>query len=186
MRFLPKKEIIIFDLEFAEPQVCAANGWPIEIFEIGACKVDHLLNEKKWFQTFIRPTRLEYLTPSHTMLTGIKKSHLENAPDFQQAGKMFLDFCGYTPLMSWSVADFNRLHSSYGEWPFVFPFFDALSFTAGILAETDYAIKSYSLTSLCEFFGLKKPTHGAVQDTLCVIELLRKIMNPDFPASEAS
>lgn len=184
MMFLPKKTMVLFDLEYADPKECEANGWPIEIFEIGACKVDHLMNEIEWFHSFIRPSRLEFLTPSCTILTGIKKGNLEFAPEFDVVGKQFRDFCGYCPMMSWSINDFVRLHYSYGEWPFVYPFFDALSFTAGLIADSDYIIKSYSLQSMCESFGVSKPNHSAIGDVKCMIELLRRIMNPDSPDLE--
>lgn len=186
MMFLPKKTMVLLDLEYADPKECDANGWPIEIFEIGACKVDHMLNEIEWFQRFIKPPRLEFLTPSCTILTGIQKSHLEFSPTFEQVGKEFIDFCGHSPLMSWSVSDYVRLYYSYGDWPFVYPFFDALSFTAGLLAESDHVIKSYSLQSLCESFGVTKPNHSAIGDVKCMIELLRKTMKLGSPDLEMS
>ena len=98
---------------------------------------------------------------------------------FELPRYQFIEFCGYSNLMSWSVADFNVIRLCYGEWPFKYPYFDALSFSAGLLADYDKVINSYSLESFCLTFGVEKPKHSAIGDTKCVIELLRRIMNLD-------
>jgi DNA polymerase III alpha subunit (gram-positive type) len=182
MKFLPKKQIILFDLEYADPKECEFNGWDLEILEIGACKVDHVLNEVEWFQSFICPKRLEILTPSIKMLTGIEDSYILAAPPIETVMKQFIEFCGHTSLMSWSTADFNVITKTYGSWPFVYPYFDALSYSAGVLAEYDKRIDSYSLKALCQMFDVPEPKHSAVGDVKCTIELLRKIMNLSFQA----
>lgn len=186
MKFLPKKSMVIFDLEYSDPKECDFNGWQQEIFEIGACKVDHLLNEVEWFHSFICPKRLETLTPSIKMLTGIQESFVKTAPPLELVMKQFISFCGYSNLMSWSVADFNVIRNCHGDWPFKYPYFDALSFSAGLMADYDRRIDSYSLESFCSVFEVPKPKHSAIGDTKCVIELLKRIMNLDSQTSEMS
>lgn len=88
----------------------------MEIIEIGACFVDRDGKVLDQFQTFVRPSSTEPLTPFCTQLTSITQSDVDKAPGFVQAVAAFeawiveceqkhgpVDFWG-----SWGAFDRNQ------------------------------------------------------------------------------
>lgn len=84
-----------------------------ETIEIGAIMLDDNLQEISSFRTYVKPEYNDGIVPSIVRLTGITDSMVENAPRFNEALRMFTNWCLGTgddvALYAWSDIDYTQI-----------------------------------------------------------------------------
>ena len=84
-----------------------------ETIEIGAVMLDDNLQEISSFRTYVKPEYNDGITPKISRLTGITDAMVSNAPKFQEAFRMFTNWCMGTgddvTVYAWSSADYNQI-----------------------------------------------------------------------------
>ena len=84
-----------------------------ETIEIGAVMLDDNLTEISSFRTYVKPEHNARIMNKITKLTGITTEMVENAPVFNDALKMFMNWCLGTGdeviIYAWSDSDFNQI-----------------------------------------------------------------------------
>ena len=84
-----------------------------ETIEIGAVMLDDNLQEISSFRTYVKPEYNVRIMNNITKLTGITTEMVENAPLFNDALKMFMNWCIGTgdevTIYAWSDSDFNQI-----------------------------------------------------------------------------
>lgn len=84
-----------------------------ETIEIGAIMLDDNLQEISSFRTYVKPEYNDNIVPSIVRLTGITDSMVENAPRFNEALRMFTNWCLGTgddvTLYAWSDIDYTQI-----------------------------------------------------------------------------
>jgi DNA polymerase III epsilon subunit-like protein len=176
-RFMPVKSVTIFDLEYTDPELCNARKIPIQIWDIGAVKVDAECNILDTFSEVCKVDE-NFLTPHCRYVCKIQKGSLTNAPEFPIIYQKFREFVGNDNLMGFGSEDKHVLQAQAGKWDFIYPYFDGLSFVAGILADYEGKIKSYSLKSLCRHFEIDlEPNHRALVDSVCLSKLIHHLLS---------
>lgn len=170
-RCMPVKTVILFDLEYSDPQICRKLNKPVEIWSIGAVRVNQYSEP---IDSFYSECSVSYLSPDVRYVCNNERD-LTNLPKFEIIYSQFKEYCGRDNLMSWSVSDYQMFIGAAGKWEFQYPFFDALSFYAGIMAEFDCKL-SYSLGAACKLMGVEKPNHNSLKDAECLSQLLRKAL----------
>lgn len=85
----------------------------METIEIGAVMLDDNLQEISSFRTYVKPEYNDGITPKISRLTGITDAMVSNAPKFQEAFRMFTNWCMGTgddvTVYAWSSADYNQI-----------------------------------------------------------------------------
>ena len=105
---------IVIDLEMntiwkkPERLICGT-----EIIEIGAVMLDENLQEVSSFRTYVKPEYNKKITNRITKLTGITDEMVSQAPHFEEAFKMFLNWClgpkDEVAIYAWSNADYQQV-----------------------------------------------------------------------------
>lgn len=84
-----------------------------ETIEIGAVMLDDNLQEISSFRTYVKPEYNDGIVPKISRLTGITDAMVLNAPKFQEALRMFTNWCLGTgdevTIYAWSDTDFNQI-----------------------------------------------------------------------------
>lgn len=84
-----------------------------ETIEIGAVMLDDNLNEVSSFRTYVKPEHNDVIVPKISRLTGITDAMVANAPKFNEALRMFTNWCLGTgdevTVYAWSNTDFNQI-----------------------------------------------------------------------------
>lgn len=84
-----------------------------ETIEIGAVMLDENLQEISSFRTYVKPEHNDCIVPSITSLTGITDSMVANAPKFNEALKMFTNWClgsgDEVTIYAWSETDYDQI-----------------------------------------------------------------------------
>ena len=84
-----------------------------ETIEIGAVMLDENFREISSFQVSVKPEYNDRIIPSITRLTGITTEMVSDAPRFNEAFRMFSDWCRSAgdafKIYSWSDTDFNQI-----------------------------------------------------------------------------
>lgn len=177
-RFMPVATAIVFDLEYCDPVLSARMNLCPSIWEIGAVRVDRFANVLNEFHAVIRPPRLDLVTPDVRMRSGVDPIELETAPSLDQVWPHFIEFCGRDNLMSHGASDYHIVVQNVGKWPFRYPYFDSISFIAGLISDSNIQPKSYGLPALCEMFGVDRPPHRGLGDAVCLQTLLHGLLAP--------
>ena len=157
-------EFISFDLE-----TTGLNPDKDKITEIAACRfINGEFTEE--FTTLINPGIP--IPKNITALTGITNKMVENAPSINDALPDFMKFIGSTPLVAQNINfDYNFINKNLqgSNSPFSeIPLYDTLSLARGFI----YFYNSFSLGSLCDYYGIKiENAHRASADALCTGKL---------------
>ena len=84
-----------------------------ETIEIGAVMLDDNMQEISSFRTYVRPEYNDEILPKISRLTGITTEMVAGAPRFQEALKMFTNWClgngDEVILYAWSDADYLQI-----------------------------------------------------------------------------
>lgn len=84
-----------------------------ETIEIGAVMLDENMQEISSFRTYVKPVSAEKIAKNITKLTGITTQSVINAPKFNEAFKLFTNWCLGTndeiTLHAWSDTDYNQI-----------------------------------------------------------------------------
>jgi len=157
-------EFISFDLE-----TTGLNPDKDKITEIAACR---FINGEfvEEFSTLINPGIP--IPKNITALTGITNKMVEDAPSINDALPDFMKFIGSTPLVAQNINfDYNFINKNLqgSNSPFSeIPLYDTLSLARGFI----YFYNSFSLGSLCDYYGIKiENAHRASADALCTGKL---------------
>ena len=157
-------DFISFDLE-----TTGLNPDKDKITEIAACRfINGEFTEE--FTTLINPGIP--IPKNITALTGITNKMVENAPSINDALPDFMKFIGSTPLVAQNINfDYNFINKNLqgSNSPFSeIPLYDTLSLARGFI----YFYNSFSLGSLCDYYGIKiENAHRASADALCTGKL---------------
>jgi len=157
-------DFISFDLE-----TTGLNPDKDKITEIAACRFKNgEFNEE--FTTLINPGIP--IPKNITTLTGITNKMVEDAPSINDALPDFMKFIGSTPLVAQNINfDYNFINKNLqgSNSPFSeIPLYDTLSLARGFI----YFYNSFSLGSLCDYYGIKiENAHRASADALCTGKL---------------
>lgn len=85
----------------------------MEIIEIGAVVLDEAYNEISCFKTYVKPSFNSIIDPKIEKLTGITTGKVMNAPKFEEAFHMFVDFCHSINddimMIQWSDSDLRQI-----------------------------------------------------------------------------
>ena len=106
---------IVVDLEMnnIKRKTEAYNTCKNETIEIGAVMLDDNLQEISSFRTYVKPEYNDTIVPNISRLTGITDSMVANAPKFNEALKMFTNWCLGTgddvTIYAWSETDFTQI-----------------------------------------------------------------------------
>jgi inhibitor of KinA sporulation pathway (predicted exonuclease) len=119
-------QYIIMDLEWNQPISLYSSVYKrvgdilqFELIQIGAYKLDENRRLKASFCTNIKPTCYKKLHPRIKRITGIRQEGLELAPDFAEAMKNFLDWCGEDfMLFTWGDDDISILAQNLNFYKF--------------------------------------------------------------------
>ncbi len=106
---------IVVDLEMnnirknsAARMICSS-----ETIEIGAVMLDDNLKEISSFRTYVKPEYNEVIEKKITKLTGITTEMVQNAPKFNEALRMFTNWCLGTgdeiTIYAWSESDYDQI-----------------------------------------------------------------------------
>ena len=157
-------DFISFDLE-----TTGLNPDKDKITEIAACRfINGEFTEE--FTTLINPGIP--IPKNITALTGITNKMVEDAPSINDALPDFMKFIGSTPLVAQNINfDYNfinkNLQGSNSSFSKI-PLYDTLSLARGFI----YFYNSFSLGSLCDYYGIKiENAHRASADALCTGKL---------------
>ena len=157
-------EFISFDLE-----TTGLNPDKDKITEIAACRfINGEFTEE--YTTLINPGIP--IPKNITALTGITNKMVEDAPSINDALPDFMKFIGSTPLVAQNINfDYNFINKNLqgSNSPFSeIPLYDTLSLARGFI----YFYNSFSLGSLCDYYGIKiENAHRASADALCTGKL---------------
>ena len=87
--------------------------WGREIIEIGAVMLDENLQEVSSFRTYVKPEYNRKISNGIMKLTGITNKMVSQAPHFEEAFKMFLNWClgpkDEVAIYAWSNADYQQV-----------------------------------------------------------------------------
>ncbi len=91
----------------------ARKIWNMETIEIGAVMLDDNLEEIAAFRTYVKPEFNDCIERKITRLTGITDDMVKNAPSFNEALKMFTNWCLGTgddvTIYAWSENDYEQI-----------------------------------------------------------------------------
>ena len=91
----------------------ARKIWNMETIEIGAVMLDDNLKEMAAFRTYVKPVFNDCIERKITRLTGITDDMVKNAPCFNEALKMFTNWCLGTnddvTIYAWSESDYMQI-----------------------------------------------------------------------------
>ena len=92
----------------------AMSGFPYEIIQIGAVKLDEALKTVGTFDIYIRPAIYKEINPVVSELTGITAAQLKNGEPFPYACRSFLEFIGEREhtLCVWGMSDLKILYKN--------------------------------------------------------------------------
>lgn len=157
------EELIAVDLEMTGLQVKTDR-----ILEIGAVRIVNGAIQDR-FQTFVNPHRK--IDARITELTGIVSEMVEDAPEAEDALRMFLEFAGDAPFLGHNVIfdyGFLKQCAVNHNIPLERNALDTLKIARKVLQEPE----KKSLEALCGYFHIdREHAHRAVDDAKATAEL---------------
>lgn len=176
-----ERHIIVIDVE--------ATCWKKGVFsrkketiEIGAVRIRFDRAESKWpeFQTFVRPQRLPRLSSFCRELTGITQEHVDGAPAFPEALRLFLEWSQpleEVVLATWSRYDVWQLDldlEAHGLPQLDVPFLDVKKLAARMVGAKSFEETARELASDCAAM----PRHRAIADAHRTARILNRLLSP--------
>jgi DNA polymerase III epsilon subunit-like protein len=197
---------IVFDLEFNQDlpslqenkdlnwknEILAVNpetrsGFPYEIIQIGAVKLNEKLQTTGTFNTYIKPAIYKEVSTFVTELTGITTEQLKDGVPFSLAYQSFLKFMGDTNviLCVWGMSDLNVLYKNAiyhcldtGRIPK--QYLNIQSYVPNYLNLSDKKLIGLQTTAELLEIPLAVNFHDAGNDAVYTAQIFRKIHNPSF------
>lgn len=182
------KNYIVFDLEWNQCSTGKADsvaGFPFEIIEIGAVKLDEQFHAIDEFHRLIRPQVYPKLHFAISEVTHLRMSQLRaHGVSFPSAVQDFLKWCGSDAIFcSWGCMDLTELqrnmHYYHMENPFPKPlyYYDVQKLYArfcrnGEKPSLDTAVQELSILQ-------ERPFHRAADDAWYTAQVLAQ-MNPEL------
>jgi len=151
------------------------------MIQIAACVLSRqkLLEQEVFFSNILPITPIR---PSAHRVHGLTETDLLGAPPLERVLRAFNDFvpidailCGHN--VSFDIGFLKAGYSSVGfKYPFDYHSVDIWSIAFFVLAARGIALESYTLSSLCSVFGIKRDRyHGAKQDVIASAAILRHL-----------
>lgn len=182
---------VVFDLEFnqdffsLQKNNSSKTPAPNEIIQIGAVKLDNAFNFVDSFNSYVKPTFYEKVSPFITDLTGISSEMLQNSGYFPDIYTEFIKFTGDTDVVFclWGTSDLKELFRNVDTHnlnskilsrkyiniqPYVSLYFN---YSVKNLLRLEHAVKALNIP-------LTYPFHNAYYDALYTAEILKKIYSP--------
>lgn len=182
-----KRDILLIDTEFSGFDVPKKH----DLLQIAAVLLDKkTLKEKKFFNTYIRPTKWQSRDRASMKVNKITWDMVKDAPSLKQAIKKFNRSMPHNVIQAFYVGynDKRILSESYTragvKWPFDYHYFDLWALFYAYLAKKNQ-LKSkkdfagFGLEYLIKKFKInirKNQMHDALVDCRLEAEVLRKII----------
>lgn len=149
-----------------------------EIIEIGAVKLNDKFVPVDTFKTYVCPVFYSKMHSRVKTLTGITNDILEDAPMFDEAMEMFLDFCGPEfETITWGNSDIpvlkeNLTAHGMGKWNR-----RNYDLQTIFLSQTNNPAKNIALESAAEIFGIDVTAqlHDALVDAAITALVSKKL-----------
>ncbi len=104
---------IVIDLEMSKKHKKGSKINVLETIEIGAVMLDDDLQEVSSFKTYVKPEYSDGVAANITKLTGITNEMVEHAPVFNEALRMFTNWCigsgDAVTIYAWSDSDYAQI-----------------------------------------------------------------------------
>lgn len=107
---------VVIDLEMnkVDPAADTRGICTQETIEIGAVMLDENLKEIASFRTYVKPEYNDHIMKNISKLTGITTDMVEHAPLFNEAFRMFTNWCLGTgdevTIYAWSDSDYKQIY----------------------------------------------------------------------------
>ena len=177
---------IVLDLEWNQSPAGKSGeipGFPFEIIEIGAIRMDERRRMLGHFYEVVRPKVYKKLHHHTRQVVHLKQEDLEQARSFPEVAADFIAWCGEDPLFcTWGPADLLELQRNFS-WhklksPFSYPLFyyDIQKIYAIAFEERhdrralEYAVDSLDLSR-------KVPFHSALSDAWYTSLVMKYLTN---------
>lgn len=153
-----------------------------EIIEIGAVKLDKMINKIGEFKRYIKPSVFKVINPKITQITGIKQEDLEYGVSFSEAMEEFKKFVGDESIIcSWAKDDIaeiikNAIHHEYNNIDWLKEYIDIQEYVTKVLAHK----KCLSLKNALEELKIKideSKLHDALNDAIYTSEVFKRLFN---------
>lgn len=189
---------VIIDLEFNNmrsitkylPNIYEENtelldvGLDNEIIEIGAIRLDKMMNKVGELRRYIKPTAFKVINPKITEITGINQSDLEKGISFEEAMDELKAFVKEGDVIcSWAKDDIaeivkNSIYHNYGDYEWIkgIEYLDIQAYVTKVLGHK----KSMSLKSALEELKIKLDEgklHDALNDSIYTAEVFKRLFN---------
>lgn len=172
------ENVILIDCETTDQ-----SAGPQEVVEIAGVRINRSLKIEDKQAWLVKPVNMENFTDFSEQLTGIRKRQLQNANSWDSVSKEFAKFTKHTRyrLAAWNASlDINFIKTSYRLHNLKYIHHRTplciMSYVIGILTERGEHLSSFGLKNLCIKYGVKIPTHRALEDVEAMLELLQKLM----------
>jgi DNA polymerase III epsilon subunit-like protein len=153
-----------------------------EIIEVGAVKLDKMMNFIGNFKTYVRPALFKVLNPKITEITGITEANLSSGITFIEAMDKLREFVDNDSIIcSWAKDDIaeifrNACYHNYKEVGWLKEYLDIQEYATKILAHK----KSLSLKNALEELKIRvdeSKLHDALNDALYTSEVFKRLFN---------
>ncbi|GIM29187.1 hypothetical protein CPJCM30710_18530 [Clostridium polyendosporum] len=153
-----------------------------EIIQIGAVKLDRMINKIGEFKRYIKPSVFKIINPKITQITGIKQEDLEYGVSFCEAMEEFKKFVGNDSIIcSWAKDDIaeiikNAIYHKYSNIDWLREYIDIQEYVTKVLAHK----KCLSLKSALEELKIRideSKLHDALNDALYTFEVFKRLFN---------
>ncbi|WP_160678517.1 3'-5' exonuclease [Clostridium sp. C8-1-8] len=153
-----------------------------EIIEVGAVKLDKMMNFIGNFKTYVRPALFKVLNPKITEITGITETNLSSGITFIEAMDKLREFVDNDSIIcSWAKDDIaeifrNACYHNYKEVGWLKEYLDIQEYATKILAHK----KSLSLKNALEELKIRvdeSKLHDALNDALYTSEVFKRLFN---------
>ncbi len=108
-----KHVVVDLEMNFIRKKTEESRFCNMETIEIGAVMLDDNLQEIAAFRTYVKPIYNNSIAKKITRLTGITDEMVANAPTFNEALRMFSNWCLGTgddvTVYAWSATDYNQI-----------------------------------------------------------------------------
>ncbi|MBK1811380.1 exonuclease domain-containing protein [Clostridium sp. YIM B02505] len=153
-----------------------------EIIEVGAVKLDKMMNCISQFKTYVKPSALNVLNPKITEITGITDENLRLGITFSEAMDKLKKFVDDDSIIcSWAKDDIaeifrNAFYHNYNDVSWLKEYLDIQEYVTKILGHK----KALSLKNALEELKIKvdeSKLHDALNDAVYTSEVFKRLFN---------